>query len=131
MKKITTWIILSLALIHSVDARERSQKAKDEFKYSHPCPSNGNNHGACPGYVIDHITALACGGADEPSNMQWQSVAEGKAKDKWERKGCATGKNAANDETFNSGYQTGPRGGCYTYSSSGKKKYVDHSFCGR
>jgi hypothetical protein len=23
---------------------------------------------------------------DAPENMQWQSVAEGKAKDKWERK---------------------------------------------
>lgn len=29
----------------------------------------------------------------------------------------------------NSGYYTGPRGGCYTYSASGKKRYVDHSYC--
>jgi hypothetical protein len=28
-------------------------------------------------------------GADAPSNMQWQTTAEGKAKDKWERVGCA------------------------------------------
>ena len=28
-----------------------------------------------------------------------------------------------------SGYYTGPRGGCYTYSSSGRKRYVDHSYC--
>lgn len=27
------------------------------------------------------------------------------------------------------GYYTGPRGGCYTYSSSGRKRYVDHSYC--
>lgn len=26
-------------------------------------------------------------------------------------------------------YHTGPRGGCYTLSASGKKRYVDHSFC--
>ena len=36
--------------------------------------------------MIDPINALACGGTDAPDNMQWQSVAEGKAKDKWERK---------------------------------------------
>jgi len=36
--------------------------------------------------VIDHIQALAGGGIDAPSNMQWQTVAKGK--DKWERKGC-------------------------------------------
>lgn len=77
MKRLILLLILSLALISSVDAKqERSQKAKDEFKYSHPCPSNGNNHGACAGYVIDHIQALACGGADAPENMQWQSIAE-------------------------------------------------------
>ena len=40
------------------------------------------------GYVIDHIVPLACGGADAPSNMQWQSIAEGKAKDRTERVGC-------------------------------------------
>ena len=38
--------------------------------------------------MVDHIIPLACGGADGPSNMQWQTVAESKAKDKWERKGC-------------------------------------------
>jgi predicted amidophosphoribosyltransferase len=27
------------------------------------------------------------------------------------------------------GYYLGPRGGCYTYSASGRKRYVDHSYC--
>jgi hypothetical protein len=26
------------------------------------------------GWVVDHITPLACGGADDPSNMQWQTI---------------------------------------------------------
>jgi hypothetical protein len=47
----------------------------------------GHPHGR-PGYVIDHIVPLACGGADNTSNMQWQTVAEAKAKDKVERRGC-------------------------------------------
>lgn len=47
----------------------------------------GYPHGR-KGYVIDHITPLACGGSDAPSNMQWQTKAEAKAKDRWERKGC-------------------------------------------
>jgi hypothetical protein len=41
-----------------------------------------------PGYVIDHVTALACGGADAPINMQWQTIAAAKAKDRVERVGC-------------------------------------------
>ncbi len=131
MVKIIAWLILALALTQSVDARERSQEAKDSFKYSHPCPSNGNNHGACPGYVIDHIKALACGGADDPSNMQWQTTEAGKAKDRWERKDCQT-PNKESDSGGNSGvYQSGSRGGCFTYRADGTKQYVAHSFCGR
>jgi len=37
------------------------------------------------GYVRDHICPLACGGADAVYNLQWQTVAEGKRKDKMER----------------------------------------------
>jgi hypothetical protein len=66
----------------------RSTAAKDAFKREQPCPSTGKPAGACPGYVIDHATPLACGGADDPSNMQWQTTAEAKAKDQRERKGC-------------------------------------------
>jgi hypothetical protein len=38
--------------------------------------------------VVDHVKPLACGGADAPGDMQWQTVAAAKAKDKWERIGC-------------------------------------------
>lgn len=87
-----TFLLIALVLAASgpADARiKRSYSAMTDFKTMHPCPANGATKGPCKGYVIDHIKALACGGADDPSNMQWQTVAEGKAKDKWERKGCA------------------------------------------
>jgi hypothetical protein len=61
----------------------RSESAKRDFERM-----TGYPHGR-PGYVVDHIVPLACGGADAPSNMQWQTIAAGKAKDKWERKGCS------------------------------------------
>jgi hypothetical protein len=63
---------------------KRSVEARDSFKHSHPCPSTGRSSGACPGYIIDHVTALKRGGADAPSNMQWQTIQESKAKDKIE-----------------------------------------------
>jgi hypothetical protein len=66
----------------------RSHKAVSEFKHTNPCPGTGAARGRCSGYVVDHIKPLACGGVDGPSNMQWQTVAAGKAKDKWERKSC-------------------------------------------
>ena len=59
---------------------KRSREARAEFVRSHPCPSAGRTRGACPGYQVDHRQALACGGADDPSNMQWLSTAQHKAK---------------------------------------------------
>ncbi len=43
---------------------------------------------SCLGYVKDYVVPLACGGPDTVSNIQWQTTADGKAEDKWERKGC-------------------------------------------
>jgi hypothetical protein len=62
----------------------RSAVAKHSFERQQPCPSTGRTSGRCPGYVVDHVKPLECGGADAPSNMQWQTTAAGKAKDKTE-----------------------------------------------
>ena len=66
--------------------RDPHQRAA--FVNQHPCPSTRETRDACPGWVVDHIKPLCAGGADRPSNMQWQTVAEGKKKDKLERKQC-------------------------------------------
>lgn len=63
---------------------KRSEKAKHSFKKKHPCPSTGKSDGPCPGYVIDHVKPLKRGGADDPSNMQWQTKEAAKQKDKTE-----------------------------------------------
>jgi 5-methylcytosine-specific restriction endonuclease McrA len=66
----------------------RSASARSQFLSQTTCPSTGQTGRSCPGYVVDHIKPLACGGADDPSNMQFQTIEDGKAKDKWERKDC-------------------------------------------
>jgi hypothetical protein len=68
------------------DKRDPHQRAA--FMRQHPCPSTGKTRGACPGYVVDHIKPLCAGGADHPRNMQWQTVADAKVKDREERKLC-------------------------------------------
>ena len=64
------------------------QAVKCEFQLTHPCPANGRTSGAFPGYIKDHVKPLKCGGPDAITNMQWQTKANAKAKDKWETKGC-------------------------------------------
>ena len=69
---------------HSRGHIARNAQAKAEFRKAHPCPSTGRPTGACPGYVIDHVTPLKRGGADAPYNMQWQTTLQAKEKDRWE-----------------------------------------------
>jgi hypothetical protein len=83
-------VAMIVALLSSpAAAREhRSREVTREFQRQHPCPSTGQTSGACPGYWRDHVVPLACGGADAVSNMQWQTIADAKAKDAWERRAC-------------------------------------------
>lgn len=90
-------LILALVLLTTQaqaverDARgriERSARAVSEFRKDTPCPATGRVNGKCPGYIIDHVYPLACGGLDDPLNMMWQTVKEAKLKDRWERRGC-------------------------------------------
>lgn len=70
---------------------KRSTAARTAFVRMHPCPVNGEVTGSCPGWAIDHVIPLACGGVDAPMNMQWlplpiKSCAGDQCKDRWERK---------------------------------------------
>ena len=65
------------------DSRSEAKRAAVQraFRKSHPCPATGMKSGACPGYVVDYAVPLTSGGADKPSNMRWETVAEVLAQD--------------------------------------------------
>lgn len=75
---------------HAADTR--SFRAEVLFRLQNPCPVTGETRGECKGYVIDRIIPVACGGAEEPANMQWQTLAEAREKDRWEKIGCRPGR---------------------------------------
>ena len=66
----------------------RSAWSRSQFRAATPCPSSGETFGSCPGYVVDHVVPLCACGPDYAPNMQWQTTADARAKDKVERKQC-------------------------------------------
>lgn len=89
LKPVALVIAAALALNGlAAEAVERDPKMRRWFQYTHPCPANGAKTGPCPGWVVDHVQALACGGRDHPDNMQWQTVEAAKEKDRQELKTC-------------------------------------------
>ena len=81
--------IFSMATTFPAEAViHRSQAARHAFVKTNPCPATVKAKLPCPGYTIDHVEPLCAGGADDPSNMQWQTVEGAKAKDRIERQMC-------------------------------------------
>lgn len=80
MKKLSI-VLLTLVSFNGL-ADCRSAKVKHRFDVL-----NGYPHGR-KGYVVDHVCALANGGLDIVENMQYQTIAEGKKKDKVENTGA-------------------------------------------
>lgn len=106
-------LVLAAALLAAFSSaalaaeEHRSKAALDAFQHAHPCPSTGLDHPIrqktgrltksgkpayrtvrCPGWVVDHVDPICHGGPDAPSNMQWQTIADAKRKDGWERQLC-------------------------------------------
>jgi hypothetical protein len=80
-------VALLLSWLPEALGATRSYAAKSAFAKRQACPATAKNTVSCKGFVIDHVKALDCGGADSPDNMQWLTIEAGKAKDKTERNG--------------------------------------------
>jgi hypothetical protein len=61
---------------------ERSAAAREAFERQ-----TGYANGR-PGYLVEHIVPLSCGGTDTPGNMQWLTLAEARRKNKFDSARC-------------------------------------------
>lgn len=71
-------VVIFLFAMDDAEAACRSSAVKHKFDISQGYP-----HGR-KGYIVDHVCALANGGIDSPSNMQYQTPTESRAKDRIE-----------------------------------------------
>lgn len=88
IRRKTVLLLAICSFLAPFESWARDRIKRTEFVREHPCPSTGKTHGACPGWVVDHVIPLCAGGADDPNNMQWQEKKESLEKDKDERREC-------------------------------------------
>lgn len=81
-------ILLAASASADCAATDRSRPERAAFHREHPCPATGKRSGTCPGYQVDHVLPLKCGGLDKPENMQWLTVDAHKAKTALEADWC-------------------------------------------
>jgi len=74
--------VLILLLLCCTPCFARSRAAKHTFMVETGYPKGR------PGYMVTYRVQPACGGADAPYNMQWQTIADGKAQNTRDRKRC-------------------------------------------
>ena len=120
-KKFTKWFLVTLVIICAFgygfahadplkESRYVSEIKRDAngniirrydvlvaFKSIHPCPSTGKPTGSCPGWQMNHVIPLACGGIDAVSNLSWQPTViktcwQDWCQDRFERRIYAIGK---------------------------------------
>ena len=99
--KMKYLILLSLLFSTASYSSCRNPAIKHKFDIQQGYP-----HGR-KGYIVDHICALEVGGIDATINMQYQTIAEAKVKDKVEgtafgkAKYCTTSNSTISRQVFN------------------------------
>lgn len=82
LKLLLAVLLLASPIANSTTCRDPKVKHKFDLL-------NGYPKGRA-GYIVDHVCALDCGGKDEVTNMQYQTLSASKLKDSWEttKSGC-------------------------------------------
>ncbi len=90
-------ILFLMVLVSNATAEEcRSSAVVRQFNKLHGFSRNP------PGYVVDHKCPISVGGLDIVENMQYQTIADAKLKDKFERtpSGIAMFCNSSNSKPY-------------------------------
>lgn len=78
---------LALLLVAGLSADASAQRVRSVAVHRAFLKATGYPHGR-PGWVADHIFPLCAGGKDAIENLQWQTIADARVKDRAEKRLC-------------------------------------------
>ena len=91
---LVAWGLLQTSRSIDEEAQADAARLRELFIKKYACPVNGKHTAACPGWVVNYVKPLCAGGADTIKNLQWQTVATAKRKEREAQKLCAKAKKA-------------------------------------
>lgn len=85
---LVAWGLLQTSRLIEEEPQEDSH-TRELFIKKYACPMTGKHTENCAGWVVGYIKPLCAGGVDRITNMQWQTVATAKRKEREAQKLCA------------------------------------------
>jgi len=89
---LVAWALLETGHPIVDEGPQYDVRQRELFVRKYACPINGKHTEICPGWVVGYLKPLCAGGSDRVANMQWQTVATAKRKEREAQKICAKGK---------------------------------------
>jgi len=81
--KVLTYVFIFTVIWMGIMANTEASTCRNPAVKHQFDKQQGYPHGR-KGYIVDHVCALVRGGLDSPSNMQYQTIVDSKAKDRIE-----------------------------------------------
>ncbi len=91
---LVAWGLVQTSRPIDDEAQADAARQRALFVGKYACPVTGKHSEACPGWVVNYVKPLCAGGVDRQSNLQWQTVATAKRKEREAQKMCAKAKKA-------------------------------------
>ena len=86
---LVAWGLLQTSRPIEEEELQQDSGQKELFLKKYACPMTGKHTEICKGWVVGYIKPLCAGGVDRIANMQWQTVATAKRKEREAQKLCA------------------------------------------
>jgi hypothetical protein len=129
-KLFIAFVLLVAASFSAQPASAQTAVCRDgTYSYSRTRSGTCSHHGGVAQWGVGSASSRRDGKVKQRPAGRRTSLSRATARQRTTRTVSRPARRPGRSGAASRGYYTGPRGGCYTYSASGRKRYVDRSYC--